>query len=255
MDDALRISALLIRHGVLPQSQARELPNPAVRTAVDERLKTVGLEVVETALSDHYGVRLTDDVLAHAEFEAATNLGLKSDELALLAILWMRLVLQRRLDAERAEITPKAARAAAFTIREQTLVSDYRPILGSASHVQRNLGRLARLHFVRRRAGLIEAGPLLTLAIDANKMTEFVQSELLPKIDLDRPAEAVEPSLRERVLKAVEDASTEIGMAELEKGLNVPKTRIRPELQRLMQEGVVGSRGKPFAMRYYRKVD
>src|ERR1700741_4229561 len=72
IDSAILICARLLRAGAVPRAELPDLAFP--------------------------------EVTADAAFDAASNLGLRSDACALLVILWARLVLQKRTVADTREL-------------------------------------------------------------------------------------------------------------------------------------------------------
>jgi hypothetical protein len=189
MDEATRICALLLRHGTVPRAEVPQLDHSAVREEVEERLGGVGLTLATSAYSMDVGTRLSPAVTADPGFDAASNLGLKADACSLLVILWARLVLQKRTVTDRREPPGQQpllederreqARAFRPVLRFETLVREFGPVLGSRSHIQGLVTALRRLGFVAGRGELIEAGPLLELGIDGERMIAFIRRGVL----------------------------------------------------------------------------
>lgn len=59
--------------------------------------------------------------------------------------------------------------------RLETLVREFRPVLGGRSHIQRLVTRLRRLRFLAGHGDIIEPGPLLELGIDGERMVAFIR--------------------------------------------------------------------------------
>src|SRR5262245_25966939 len=108
MDEATGICARLLREGTVPRAALPDLDFAEVRSEVERRLAAVGLVLATSAYSEHVGLRLAPEVTGES-FDAASNLGLRSDACALLVILWARLVLQKRTAVETREVPGQAS--------------------------------------------------------------------------------------------------------------------------------------------------
>ena len=181
MNEAARICARLIASGAIPRSEAPELDHPAIREDVETRLHQCGFVLASSPYSDHYGVRLANDIDAGV-MDGPSNLGLGANACALLTVLWAKLVLQKRTAAE-TQHTPDAqqellagdrreqVREFEPSVRFETLDREFGRKLGGRTRLLSLLGQLRRLKFVTyRRLDAIRAGPLLELAIDGEKM-------------------------------------------------------------------------------------
>jgi len=196
MDEATRICARLLREGTVPRGALPDLDFPEVRHEVERRLEGVGLVLATSVYSEHVGIRLAPEVTADTAFDAASNLGLRSDACALLVILWARLVLQKRTAAETRELPGQsalftreqatAARGFRPRVRLEALVREFRPVLGGRSRIQSLVTQLRRLGFLAGHGEQVEAGPLLELAIDGERMVAFLRREVLAKLLAER---------------------------------------------------------------------
>jgi len=196
MDEATRICARLLREGTVPRGALPDLDFPEVRHEVERRLQGVGLVLATSVYSEHVGIRLAPEVTADTAFDAASNLGLRSDACALLVILWARLVLQKRTAAETRELPGQsalftreqatAARGFRPRVRLEALVREFRPVLGGRSRIQSLVTQLRRLGFLAGHGEQVEAGPLLELAIDGERMVAFLRREVLAKLLAER---------------------------------------------------------------------
>lgn len=244
MDEAALIAARLLREGVLPRGEVPGLRLPEVRQAVVERLRQIGIGLAESPFSDHVGIRLLDETAAsHSSFEPSSNLGLGSDALALVAVLWMRLVLHKRIRDERGEASgERGEKVAVAGLREEALFRDYGALIGARTRVKALLTQLKRLKFIRIRSGVIEAGPLLELAVDGSRMAEFVDSELLPRVQPieDTPSEI---PLSQRILERVDRFPDGVGIGILEQALNTPRAELLTEMRQMREEGLVDLQG------------
>ncbi len=270
MDAAIHICARLLRAGAVPRAELPDLDFPEVRREVERRLEAVGLVLATSAYSEHVGIRLSAEVTADSAFDAASNLGLRSDACALLVILWARLVLQKRTAADTRELPGQgalftgeqaaAARSYRPSVRLEALVREFRAVLGGRSRIQSLVTQLRRLHFLAGHGEVIEAGPLLELGIDGERMIGFIRREVLAKLveeregaaaaEEDETAAAVDgPAVR--ALEALERLGGSAAMRELERETGVKRERLRPLLRRLAEAGRIRRSGERGAARYH----
>jgi hypothetical protein len=173
---------------------------------VDFRLPT-------SAYSDYYGLQLLTDVADATVLDTPTNLELNRDACALLTALWAQLALQRRTAADTQE-TPtdqpsllpqqraELARTFMPAVRFETLVQEFGSRLGGRTRLRSLLSQLRRLGFITyHRLEDIQAGPLLELGIDGEKMVAFIRSRVLGQLldrtqssPVDREQESKQPS-------------------------------------------------------------
>lgn len=267
MDDAKLLCARLLREGALRRDEARALDYPEIRAEVEKRLGEVGLTLATSVYSDHVAVRLSQEVSAHQAFDSASNLGLKADACALIVILWARLVLQRRTATDsreapgQASLLPdeQAQRARDFTpsVRFETLFREFGPMLGSRSHVLGLVSQLRRLRFLMGRGDVIEAGPLLELGIDGEKMIAFIKRRVLTEL-LEKPAEAVSPSdappgAHEQILNVLRQFGGSAVMRELEEHTGERSSRLRVLIEELEERSLVYRTGSRNSTRYHLK--
>jgi hypothetical protein len=276
MDDATHICARLLREGTVPRAALSGLDFPEVRQEVERRLLGVGLVLATSVYSDSVGIRLAPEVTADTAFDAASNLGLRSDACALLVILWARLVLQKRTAAETREVPgqsalfagEQAAAARGFRprVRLEALVREFRPVLGGRSRIQSLITQLRRLGFLAGYGEQVEAGPLLELAIDGERMVAFLRREVLAKLLAERERPAQEeaapdaPDAPERNLLAglggrVAEALGRLGgsaaMGDLARLTVAPASRLRRTLKDLEAAGRVRRTGERASARYH----
>lgn len=268
-DEPARLCARLLRAGVMPRAELPDLDFPDVRREVEERLGAVGLVLATSAYSDHVGLRLSPEVTGDAAFDSASNLGLGSDACALLVILWARLVLQKRTAVDTREVPGQSALFAAERagaargfqprIRLETLVREFRSVLGGRSHIQRLVSRLRRLRFLAGHGDIIEPGPLLELGIDGERMVAFIRREVLARLleERERAEEetaggpAAPHGLAARALEALAARGGTAAMGDLVRLTGQTAARLRPALQTLMEMGRVRRTGERAAARYH----
>ena len=266
MDAAALLCARLLRAGAVPRAELPDLDLPEVRHEVERRLAAVGLVLATSAYSEHVGIRLAAEVTADSAFDAASNLGLRSDACALLVILWARLVLQKRT-ADATRETPgqaalfapgQAAAARSFrpSVRLEALAREFRAVLGGRSRILALVTQLRRLHFLAGHGEVIEAGPLLELGIDGERMIGFIRREVLAKLLAERgdgseeaAGEAVD-GLAARVLEALGRLGGPAAMRDLERETGALRQRLRPLLRELATAGRLRRTGERGSVRY-----
>lgn len=268
MDAATHICARLLRSGAVPRAELPDLDFPEVRHDVERRLGAVGLVLATSAYSGHVGIRLSPDVTGDTAFDAASNLGLRSDACALLVILWARLVLQKRTATDTRELPGQnalftgertdAARSFRPSVRLEALVREFRSVLGGRSRIQSLVTQLRRLQFLAGHGEIIEAGPLLELGIDGERMIGFIRREVLAKLLAERErAEGGEDEtgslngLAARILETLERLGGPAAMSDLTRATGHRPERLRPVLKELAEAGRVRRTGERGAARYH----
>lgn len=252
MDEATFVCARLLRAGNLPRVELPDLDFPEVRDEVERRLQAVGLVLATSPYSEHVGIRLSPDATGHSAFDAASNLGLRADACALLVILWARLVLQKRTASDTRE--PR--------VRLEALVREFRPVLGGRSRIRSLVTQLRRLDFLAGQGEVIEAGPLLELGIDGERMIAFLRREVLASLlqERGRREDGVDAERDEReeigafavqlleILKKMGGSAT---MTDFVRETNAPASRLRVALRSLSEGGRVHRSGERRATRYH----
>lgn len=267
MDSAALICARLLRAGAVPRAELPELDFPEVRRDVERRLQAVGLLLATSAYSEHVGIRLSSEVTADSAFDAASNLGLRSDACALLVILWARLVLQKRTAADSRELPgqgeiftgERAAAARGFrpSVRLEALVREFRAVLGGRSRIQSLVTQLRRLQFLAGHGEVIEAGPLLELGIDGERMIGFIRREVLAKLLAEREnADGKDESpevdgLPARIGETLERLGRPAAMSDLVRETGARPERLRTILRELIEAGRILRAGDRGAARYH----
>lgn len=270
MDEAARICARLIVAGAVARKELPEIGHPAIRSEVEERLSRCGLALATSAYSDHVGLRLDPSTSDTSVLDEPSNLGLPADACALLTVLWARLALQRRTaedtrdtpDAQRRLLPDEpgaAARRYAPSVRFETLRREFGAQLGGRVRLKALLGRLRRLGFVRyARLDAIEAGPLLELGIDGERMVAFIRSRVLgqllearePQEVASEPPAAPASDAAERLISVLADDGPPASIGDLEQRTGIPRAQLRQALTELRAEGRVEKLGNRSHARY-----
>jgi hypothetical protein len=256
--ESTRICARLLRAGSVPRAELPGLDLPDVRAEVERRLRSVGLVLATSPASEHVAVRLAPEVTGDAAFDAASNLGLRSDACALLVVLWTRLVLPRR-NGEPAMPSATAMTTESIRVprvRLESLIDELRPVLGGRSRIQSLVTQLRRLGFLAGQGEIIEAGPLLELGIDGDRMLGFVRREVLAKLieERARPGEEERDELgafASEVLGVLRRLGGSATISDLVRETGAPASRLRLALRSLAEAGRVHRTGERRATRYH----
>jgi hypothetical protein len=250
LDEATRICARLLREGSVARAELPALAVPDVRREVEQRLRSVGLMLATSPSSDHVGLRLAPEVTADAGLDAASHLGLRPEACALLVILWVRLVLQKR---------PGTA-AEPPRVHLEILVRDFQPVLGGRSRIRSLVQELRRLRFLAGNGEEIEAAPLLELAIDGERMMSFLHRDVLAGLR-EEPERGADPAgrtaaespggLSGQVLETIDRLGGTAAMGDLSRLTNAPASRLRRILHELQNTGWVRRTGERAGTRYH----
>jgi hypothetical protein len=175
-DEIALLLARFFQKGYLPRAEARRLMDPQVRSAAEQRLNAVGLALAWSPYSRYYGLTLADGPAERAE--RITNLAeLDRNALALLVILWARLVLPQRL-AEEGREGGVSEPVVAF----ETLNAEFGKKLGGR-RFEMYVSQLRRLGFLEySRKDEIKAGPFLDLLGDANQLASYLRQSTIARV-------------------------------------------------------------------------
>ncbi|MBM4342887.1 MAG: hypothetical protein FJ100_05875 [Deltaproteobacteria bacterium] len=183
-------SRLLIERWVPKRAYRDLLLDDDLRAAVARRLGMVGLELVESFTSDWFAVRLKRSIEGDISFDWATNARLPRGAVALLVVLWAKLVLPKRLDPTETAVPslPDASTGAtpgrpepspAPAIGRDQLYAEFGRKFGKTAFA-RYVGQLKSAGFVREdRAGNLREGPLLDLLVDGVQMAQKLRDSVL----------------------------------------------------------------------------
>ena len=245
MNQVIRICARLLRAGALPVTDVPGLELPEVRREVERRLRGVGLVLATSLYSGHVGIRLAPEVASDPAFEAASNLGLKADACALLVVLWVRLVLPRSQAGER---TPEALPP---QVRLDTLARELRPLLGDRRRIRDLVSQLRRLNFLAGTGEVIEAGPLLELGIDGERMIAFLRGGVLADLLKERAERGAKGADATQVMEVLQRLGGSAEMTDLVRETGAPASRLRIVLRSLAERGQVLRTGERRSARYH----
>ncbi len=185
---AREICSLLIANGYIARDEFKDLQyDESLRERVAENLDAVGLRLLQNTGSNFWGVGLSAATAGDDRLEWSNNAGLDRGAVALLLILWCKLILPKRLSADGnptdladtlfPDLEFKAEPLSSIT-RDQ-IVAEYGAVLGGVTLTAKYLAQLARAKLIRTHCGIIEEGPLMALAIDEHQLTGDLQREVL----------------------------------------------------------------------------
>lgn len=257
MTEAALFCVRLIRTGTLPLSEIHTLDDSDVLQDVKKRLRGVGLTLATSPWSDQVGIRLAPELEDDPAFGAASNLGLTPEACALLVVLWVRLVLPRIQDDSPAQPRPQ--------IRFDLLVRELRPLLGDRRHIRALVAQLRQLNFLAGQGEVIEAGPLLELGIDGERLVTFFSGSVLASLGPEGPsvrrrrggpqaaleAEAALALFAAQVRDILQRLGGAGGMTELVRETGAPASRLRNALRLLVASGEVRRSGQRRSTRYH----
>jgi hypothetical protein len=167
--------------GFVNRREAKGLMNPNNREEAEKRLNAVGLTLSWSPYSRYYGLALADTV---ERPERITNMQeLDRNALALLVIMWSRLVLPQRL-AEEGREGGVSEPVVAF----EAVSAEFAKKLGGPRRFEMYVGQLKRLGFLEyTRKDEIKAGPFLDLLGDSNKLASYLRQSTLAKVLSELP--------------------------------------------------------------------
>jgi hypothetical protein len=190
-DRAQEVCSLLLANGYAPTADFRDLLyDEELRQRVERRLQSVGMKLLYNVHGDHWGVGLNDNTAADDRLEWSNNLGLERGALALLLVLWCKLILPKRLEQE-STAEQKGLLSAAFaeylasppppaaSIGRDQIVAEFGQLLGGVTNTSKYLAQLSRAKLIKTYGGVIEEGPLLALVIDEAGLGDQLRREVL----------------------------------------------------------------------------
>jgi hypothetical protein len=205
LDDAALLVAELLARRWLPRQHPkvkRALVDADLWSALQERLASVGLRLVDNVHADHVAVALLrpaeSAVFGEAGLNSHNNLDLPRDAVSLLVVLWSLIVLPKReRQAARAAGSDGDSQGEMFrtdrplptaasvsgAVSYKALLADFGPQLGKKTRMDANLRRLVNHGFILYRNDEITEGPLLDLLLDydtlAPRILDGALSDLL----------------------------------------------------------------------------
>jgi len=163
----------------------RVLTDELFREDVDLKLKECGLQLLENPYSKYISVALLKESESTA-FESengwsSNNMGLRKDTLALLVIIWSKIILPKRERQVQRVDLEDAGQIDAFasskeiphggqvseSIQLSSIIADFGKLLGGKTRIKNfMLPQLKKHGFILMRNEVITEGPLLDLALD-----------------------------------------------------------------------------------------
>jgi hypothetical protein len=184
------ICSLLLANGYLHRDECRDLLfNEELRRRVEHRLDMVGMRLLHNPYAEYWAVGLNDRTASDDRLEWSNNFGLERGAMALLLVIWCKLVLPKRLAQE--ERQPEDGSIASLfpeveempnpqvSISRDQIMAECANMLGGVTLVGKYLAQLARAKLIQSHAGQIKEGPLLALVIDENELGDELRREVL----------------------------------------------------------------------------
>jgi len=205
LDDAAVLVAELLARRWLPRQHPkvrRALIDAELWSALQERLASVGLRLVDNIHADHVAVALLrpaeSAVFGESGLNSHNNIDLPRDAVSLLVVLWSLIILPKRerqaaraIGAEatgqdemfRTDRPLPTAASVSGAVSYKALLADFGPQLGKKTRMDANLRRLVNHGFILYRNDEITEGPLLDLLLDydtlAPRILDGALSDLL----------------------------------------------------------------------------
>ena len=189
-DQLQEICSLLIANGYIPKDQFQQLMyDDELRARVENRIDLVGLKLLQNVYSANWGVGLSDRTSSDERLEWSNNFGLERGAMALLLIIWVKLILPKRLAQE--ERQPEDGTVASLfpqietvpqprvSVNRDQIVAEFADLLGGITLVGKYLAQLSRAKLIRCHGGLVEEGPLLSLVVDETKLGDELRRDVL----------------------------------------------------------------------------
>ncbi len=187
---AQEICSRLMIKPYIPKADFKDLVlNEDLRRDVETRLRSVGLVLVDNYYSKYFAVRLAEEIERDASLTWAANFHLEKPAIALLVVLWAKLIFPKRAAQERREYPGQNVKALfpgqgpvpeiELSISEAQLRAELGRKCGGAK-MPIYLGQLRRLGFIEyARLDHITEGPLLDLLIDGQQMAVKLKNSAL----------------------------------------------------------------------------
>lgn len=189
-DRVQEICSILIANGYVHAGEFRDLMyDEDLRERVELRLDKVGLRLVHNVYSEHWGVVLNDATAADERLDWSNNFGLERGAMALLLILWTKLVMPKRIAQE--ERQPEDGSVSSLfpevekmpqprtSISRDQIIAEYGDVLGGITLTSKYIAQLSRARLIKAHGGVIEEGPLLSLVVDETRLAEELRRDVL----------------------------------------------------------------------------
>lgn len=194
--DAILICARLLREGFILKSEFPQLEfDDELVADVRRRLQSTGTDLVTTVQSPYYAVRFQPEI--QQDWDESNNLGLRSNEIAMLVILWSKLILPKRIMSEgkinnaldqlqeTVEEQDSSQNKNATSEEEPSYVkitelwAEFGENFGSKTTFRAILSRLNNLQFIRLHNEVVTEGNFLDLLINSQEMAKEIKRSAL----------------------------------------------------------------------------
>jgi len=217
---AQEICSRLMMKPWIPKTEVKDLVmDEQLRADVENRLRSVGLILVDNFYSKFFAVRLADEIERDATLTWAANFNLEKPAIALLVVLWAKLVFPKRIAQERREVPGSNVRPlfpqnepvpeVELSTSEAALRAELGRKCGGAK-LGMYLGQLRRLGFIEyARQDNITEGPLLDLLIDGQQMAIKLKNSALWDV-LGRRTDPPYPGMTNEIYADPADAESDV---------------------------------------------
>ncbi|HNZ67013.1 MAG: hypothetical protein KBC30_11180 [Planctomycetes bacterium] len=203
-NDAILICSRLLREGHILKQEFPQLEfDDELMNDVQKRLQSTGTELITTTNSPYYAVRFLPEV--QEELENSNNLGMRNNEIAMLVILWSKLILPKRITSESQMNTqlenlqkkiqssseqksfeeieqkniPNAEDEEKIFVKISELWVEFGEHFGTKTSFRATLTRLSNLQFIRIHNEIVTEGIFLDLLINSQTMAQEIKHSAL----------------------------------------------------------------------------
>jgi hypothetical protein len=140
-------------------------------------------------------------------------------------------------------------------VRLETIQREFGSVIGSRTHLKRLVSQLRRLGFIGGRGDVIEAGPLLELGIDGERMVAFIRrgvlAQLLEERETREDSQPAGPGPEEKVIEALRALGGTAAIRPLQEKTGFKRAALRKMLGALQESGRVERTGQRAGTRYH----
>lgn len=233
----------LMMKGVIQVRDNEDIQDEVTRTALSDRLRGLGFELVHNPYSNNYGVRLMDDPNIMREQQLLSNVNLNSDHAAMLAILWLKLLAPKRVQGH----------PAPDRVHIDAIAEEFGHHFGK-NRIQGILTPLAKAGLITQTGDWVLAGHNLETAIDGARMSALINESVTL---MEAKARALANignseyvSETDRVRSFLKEADTSVGIVDIEQTLGLDHAKATAALKKLRQQGLVEKTGSKFDAKY-----
>jgi hypothetical protein len=191
-EEVTRIVGALLRDGYVRRADAPEMTRQDVQEEVRRRLREVGLDLLLSPYSDAWGACLNEQAAQLLGPDWLENQGLQRNALALIVVLWSKLILPRRIIQDKKIGTvgqqplpgmelalQQVEEGKALTVSLDQLYADFGKRFGAKGRLSGLLTQLKNLGIIEfEQKNEIHAGPMLDVILPGPLMRNYIEREM-----------------------------------------------------------------------------